>query len=579
MPTLPEQFFATARRGPQKCVLRYKQGGTYRDLTFAQVEAAVRQVGSALIKLGLRPGDRFAILCENRPEWVMADLGSMLAGAVTVPIHTTFSARLAAEVLKNSGSRFLLVSGSEQLRKILSVIAELSDLEKIVFLEAEPSSDLDLNRFLRWSDFLALADEATRFPATSPHDLCTLLYTSGTTGRSKGVMLTHHNFLSNAHAALQAIPFNDQDILLSILPLSHVLERCGGYYAPLVIAGARIAYAKSLKEIPENLREIQPTALILVPRLFEQIYDRIQQEFSRRGGIARRIFRWSLGRTPGTPAYYLADKLIFRKIRARFGGRLRFAISGGAALNPRNAIFFRQVGIIIAEGYGLTETSPVISVNRPHRIKIGTVGPPLEGIQVKIAADGEVLVKGEGNTRGYWQDDKSTQELIDLEGWLHTGDLGAMDEEGFLKIIGRKKEMLVTASGKNVYPEALESKLNASPYIAQSMIVGDGEKYLAVLIVPDKANLAAFAQQSGISENRFDALQDHPRIKTLYRQEIDLALTDVAQHEKIAKFRLIPQEFSLEREEMTPSLKIRRHIIIQHYNGEIQGLFRSKSSA
>ena len=579
MLTLPEQFFATAQRRPQKCALRYKQGKAYCDLTFAQVETAVHQVGSALRKLGLQPGDRFAILSENRPEWVMADLGSMLAGAVTVPIHTTFSAHLAAEVLKNSGSRFLFLAGSEQLKKISSVIAELTDLENIILLDSEPPPKTDLVKFLRWPDFLALADQAASFPEASPDNLCTLLYTSGTTGRSKGVMLTHRNFMSNAQAALQAIPFNDQDTLLSILPLSHVLERCGGYYAALVLAGATIAYAKSLKEIPENLQEVRPTALVLVPRLFEQIHDRIQQEFSRRGGMAQKVFRWSLGLNPGTPAHFLADRLIFRKIRERFGGKLRFAISGGAALNPRVAIFFRQIGIIICEGYGMTETSPVISVNRPHEVKIGTVGPLLEGIQGRIAADGEILVKGEGNTCGYWRDDKSTQELIDPEGWLHTGDLGAVDEAGFLKIIGRKKEMLVTASGKNVYPEALEAKLNASPLIAQSMIVGDGEKYLAALIVPDKTNLAALAGVSGISELGFDALQDHPAIKARYRQEIDLALADVAEYEKIAKFRLVPQEFSIEREEFTPSLKIRRHIIVQHYRSEIQGLFRSKSPA
>ncbi len=578
MQTLPQQFLATAQRWPEKCALRYKQGGAYRDLTFAQVATAIRQVASALMKLGVQPGDRLAILSENRPEWVMADLGGMLAGGVIVPIHTTFSPRLAAEVLNDSGSRFLLLSNQEQLRKILSVIGDLTRLENIISLDADPPHHESGHRFLRWPDFLALADEKSSFPATSPDDLCTLLYTSGTTGRSKGVMLTHKNFLSNAQAALQAIPFNHQDTLLSILPLSHVLERCGGYYASLVIAGATVAYARSLKEIAENLREIRPTALVLVPRLFEQIYDRIQQEFSKRGKLARKLFRWSLGLSPSSPVHFLADRLLFRKIRGRFGGKLRFAVSGGAALSPRLAIFYRQIGLTLCEGYGMTETSPVISVNRPLHVKIGTVGPPLVGIQVRIATDGEILVKGDGNTCGYWQDEKSTQELIDCEGWLHTGDLGAVDGEGFLKIVGRKKEMLVTAGGKNVYPEALEARLNTSRYISQSMIVGDGEKQLAVLIVPDKANLAAFAQELGLPADDWDLLQDQVQVKTLYRKEIDSALADVAEYERVARFRLIPQEFSFEGEELTPSLKIRRHIILERYRSEIQGLFRPRPS-
>ena len=578
MLTLPQQFLSTAQRHPEKCALRYKQGGAYRDLTFAQVATAVRQVASALIKLGARPGDRLAILSENRPEWVIADLGGMLAGGVIVPIHTTFSPRLAAEVLNNSGSRFLLFSNQEQLKKILSVIGDLTRLEKIISLDADPPPNESGNRFLRWPDFLALADENSSFPATSPDDLCTLLYTSGTTGRSKGVMLTHKNFMSNAQAALQAIPFSHRDTLLSILPLSHVLERCGGYYASLVIAGATVAYARSLKEIAENLREIRPTALVLVPRLFEQIYDRIQQEFSKRGKLARKLFRWSLGLSPSSPVHFLADRLLFRKIRGRFGGKLRFAVSGGAALSPRLAIFYRQIGLTLCEGYGMTETSPVISVNRPLHVKIGTVGPPLVGIQVRIATDGEILVKGDGNTCGYWQDEKSTQELIDCEGWLHTGDLGAVDGEGFLKIVGRKKEMLVTAGGKNVYPEALEARLNTSRYISQSMIVGDGEKQLAALIVPDKANLAAFAQELGLPADDWDLLQDQVQVKTLYRKEIDSALADVAEYERVARFRLIPQEFSFEGEELTPSLKIRRHIILERYRSEIQGLFRPRPS-
>ena len=541
-------------------------------MTFTQVADGIKAVAAALIHLGIKPQDRVAILSENRPEWVSADLSSMLAGAITVPIHTSFSSRLAAEVLKSSGSRFIFVSGRDQLKKILSVMQELASLEKIISLDAERSPTLNEDRFLPWVDFLKLTDENAAFPATSPEDVCTLLYTSGTTGQPKGVMLTHQNFLSNAAAALQVIPFNETDTLLSFLPLSHVYERTGGYYAPLVIAGATIAYAKSLKELSENLLEIKPTAMLAMPRLFERVHDRIWQEFSRKGDIALRAFRWALERKPGTLSHFIADRLIFSKIRNKFGGRLRFAVSGGAALDPHLATFFRKVGLLICEGYGLTETSPVVAVNRPSRVKIGAVGQPIPGVKVKIAADGEILVRGPGVSKGYWQDEKATRELLDEDGWLHTGDLGRLDEEGFLSIVGRKKEMIVTAAGKNVWPEPLEMKLNASKYIQQSLVVGDNQKYLAALIVPDWTALKEFMSAQNRAADDPEILLRDSQVLALYRREIDHATADVAEYERIAKFALLAQEFSPEREEITPTLKLRRRVIADHYKKEIQAM-------
>jgi long-chain acyl-CoA synthetase len=575
--TLPQQFLATAERFAAKCALKYKRGDAYEELTYAEVAQGVSTVAAALMGLGVQPADRIALLAENRPEWVMADLGIMLAGGITVPIHTTFSARLIAEVLKSSGARILIVSHEALLRKALQFRSELPDLSATILMEGSPSP-LEGLSCLSWTDFLNHAQTSPEFPSMAPDALCTIIFTSGTTGEPKGVMLTHRNLLSNARAAHQAVPVSSEDVALSFLPLSHIYERTGGHYVLLLFAGAAVAYAKSLKELPENLREARPTLLVSVPRFFDQIYDRTMQEMGRRSALIRSLFWGGLKAKRGSLRHLFADALIFRKIRARLGGRLHIVISGGAGLNPKVGEFFAQIGIPIREGYGLTETSPVIAVNRPDRIKIGTVGTPLEGVQVQIAADGEILVKGEGNTPGYWKDDQATRELIDPAGWLHTGDLGGFDEDGLLKILGRKKELLVTAGGKNVWPEALEARLNASPFIAQSMVVGDGERYLSALIVPDRGNLRDFVRKENIPDDGGEGWLNHRQILALYRKEIDLATQDLAAHEKIAKFKLLAQEFSFDREELTPTLKIRRKIIAQHYREEIQKLYRGRAT-
>ncbi len=591
MRTLPEQLFATAEKFADKTALKYKLGNAYADLSFRALAEEVKTAAAAFLALGVQPGERVGILCENRPEWVVCDLASLLAGAVNVPIHTTFSPRIIADVLADSGCCALVLSRLDLWRKLQPLLRVDSPLRKVICLEeagrskstAPDGGKIRDERLIFWADFLKNAQKDASFPPVSSGDICTILYTSGTTGEPKGVVLTQRNFLANAQASLDAVEIKPNDILLSFLPLSHILERTGGYYASLLLGGATVAYAKSLKELARNIREVRPTIIIAVPRFFESVQDGARNEIRRKGAFFARLFEMAFQQEDdrqkkSAPERWIAHAAaaFFRwKIRAGLGGKLRLAVSGGAALRPEIARFFQKIGVTICEGYGLTETSPVISVNRPGRVKIGTVGEILEGIEVQIAADGEILTRGPCATQGYWNDPQATRSLIDEDGWLHTGDLGAMDEEGYLTIIGRKKEMLVTAAGKNIWPEPLENLLDSSPFIKQSLVLGDRQKYLAALLVPDWEALEAYARDAGFAADDRKALLALPAVKALYRGEVDRATADAAAYEKIAKFALVPEEFSLEREEMTPTLKKRRAVIADHYRDLIGELFQS----
>lgn len=591
MRTLPEQFFLTAEKFGAKTALKYKLGDTYTDLSFRALAEEVKTAAAAFLALGVQPGDRVGILCENRPEWVISDLGSLLAGAVNVPIHTTFSPRIIADVLANAGCSVLVCSHLEPWRKLSSCLHDRSPLRYVILLD-EPQADESASaqsrpfqdqRLISWADFRSLARPSTSFPPLSPDDVCSILYTSGTTGEPKGVVLTHRNFLTNAQASLDAVQIQPEDILLSFLPLSHILERTGGYYASLLLGGATVAYAKSLKELSRNLREVRPTILIAVPRFFESVQEGVRSKIRQKGVFFARLYDLTFQREDDRKGKSRLDRWFARaaaayfrrKIRKGWGGRLRLAVSGGAALRRETAQFLQNIGITICEGYGLTETSPVISVNRPGRVKIGTVGEILAGIEVKIAADGEILTRGPCVTQGYWNDPAATCALIGEDGWLRTGDLGAMDDDGYLTIIGRKKEMLVTSAGKNIWPEPLENLLCASPFIKQSLVLGDRCKYLAALLVPDWDTLETYAREQGIPARDRNALLAHPAVKALYRGEVDRATADAAAFEKIAKFALLAEEFSPEREEMTPTLKKRRAVIADHYQSLIRELFRS----
>jgi len=405
-----------------------------------------------------------------------------------------------------------------------------------------------------------------------PDDCCSIIYTSGTTGRPKGVALTHRNFLSDAEAVNEVVPVLKNDIFLSFLPLSHVLERLAGYYLPLAY-GATIAYAESVRELPKNLKEVRPTLLISVPRVFEKFHDAIWDKINKGSSLQKKIFKWSLKQKKYTLGHRIADRLVFRKIRQNMGGNLRLAISGGAALDQNIGKFFYKIGVTVLEGYGLTETSPVICVNREKDFKFGTVGKVLPGIKVKITETKEVLVKGPNVFASYYGNKEQTKQAF-KEGWFCTGDQGFLDKQGFLTIIGRGKEMIVTSGGKNVWPEPVESLLNTDKFIAQSIIIGDKRKFISALIVPDWQEVEVYLKEQNLPMQEHTKLIKDPTLINIFQQRINEKINpNLSDVEKIKKFVLLPQEFSQDEDELTPTLKLRRHIIEKHYQKSIDSIY------
>jgi long-chain acyl-CoA synthetase len=574
-PTIPKTIFEVAEKYPRKIALMYKKGDSFVGISFRELKKRVEQFCSALISLGVEKGDRVAILSNNRPEWVISDLAIMNIGAITVPIHTTLSPRIIKHILQDSGARILIVNKQSQLNKVLLVEKELIDLRKILYFDIDHPEDIECSKaLLSWEAELKRGKKFKLKPKQEVNhdDICSIVYTSGTTGLPKGVMLTHYNFLADARAALDYVPVTPKDTFLSFLPLSHVLERTAGYYAPLS-RGCTIAYAESVKTLPKNLKEIKPTILISVPRIFEKMFDAIWEKLKKKPAYQKKLFSWALNQEPGTWQFFLGDLLVFRKIRKRLGGHLRLTISGGASLSEKLARFYDKIGILILEGYGLSETSPVVSVNKENKRKIRSAGVPLMGVEVKIADDKEILVRGPNVMSGYWKNEKATNQVIDERGWFHTGDLGFIDNEGFLFIIGRKKEMIVTSGGRNIWPEVIENNLNADRFIAQSMVVGHNQKYLGALIVPDLSEVKEYIKQHNLHYHSLEEMLSSVEILQLFRERIDWATKDLAEYEKVAKFILIPDEFSQKKDELTPTLKLRRHVVKDHYQKEIEEMF------
>ena len=575
MKTIPEIFFQTAEKFSKKPALLAKESGVYFSYTFEQIAKKVKIFANALLDLGIQKGERVVILSENRPEWAIADLGIMSIGAITVPLHPTFNPKAICNVLNHSEAKVVVVAGTDLLVKVLLFQRELPFLEKIIYVE-QLNNDLKKiseKKILNWSDLVDRAEFKDFIPKNlNSEDICTIIYTSGTTGNPKGVMLTHKNLLENLEAVKRAVPIKASDIFLSFLPLSHVLERLAGYYVPL-LTGASIAYAENAKKLPQNLKEIKPTILISVPRIFEKFYDVIQAKIASSSAFKQNFFHWALRRKDNGFSHWLADHLIFKKIRNQLGGRLRLTVSGGASLNKKIAKFFLKIGILILEGYGLTETSPVISVNRENDFKFGTVGKVLNNIKVKISSEKEILIQGPSLMKGYYKDLAETQNVIDKDNWFHTGDLGFIDQDGFLTIIGRKKEMIVTSGGKNVWPEVIEKEINHDLYISQSMVVGQNRKFISALIVPDWEKVKKFLKSKNLLVKDPEELIKSPEILNLFEERIELINKNFSHFEDIVKFKLIVNEFSQEKEEMTPTLKLRRQFIEKHYQREIEEMY------
>ncbi len=588
--TLIARFRETAARIPDKEAAQYSDGKTTVSVTYGELLERIDRLAAGLVRLGLAQGDRVAILSENCLEWAMIDFAAISAGCVTVPIYPTLPASQAAYILRDAEARAAFVRGKEQLEKIAAVRDECPDLDFVIAADGETEGSVPFES-LEAEDPEPSAVEETerRRNELSQDDTATLIYTSGTTGNPKGVILTHGNFLANMRSCLQVLKVEDSDLFLSFLPLSHVFERMAGHFLPLT-TGCAVAYSRGLRYLAGELGTVAPTVMACVPRFYESLQERILKSVESSSGLKKAIFGWSMeqGRKKsarirdGKPIGFglkvasgLAHKLVFQKLHERVGGRLRFFISGGAPLALSTAEFFHAAGILILEGYGLTETSPVISVNHENGYRFGTVGPVIPDIETRIAEDGEILTRGEHVMQGYFKLPEETASVIDGDGWFHTGDLGEFDADGFLTITGRKKNLLKLSNGKYVAPEPIENMLKASQYIAEAVVIGDAQKVAGAVIVPSFPALEEFAQREELPTEPIEELVNHSKTRSLYREEIDKHTGELADFERIRVFLLMEREFDIEADELTPTLKVKRKEALAPLQEKIDALYAS----
>ncbi len=590
--TLNDLFFHATRNVVNPKMFQRKVGGTYQGVKAEDFERLCMETALGLESLGFSSGDRAALISTNCLEWAQADFGILLGGGINVPIYPTLLPAQIAYIIDNSESRFVFCQDAEQSAKILEVRDQLKGLKEIIQFTGPPAAEgiLSLEDVRkRGAERYEVAAEALerRAAAVEPGQTCSIIYTSGTTGNPKGVVLSHWNFVSNVLAALQVFSIGRDDTALSFLPLSHVFERMAGYYT-MLYCGASIAYAESIDTVPQNLQEVHPTIMVSVPRLYEKMYARILDAALSGGFVKKNIFFWAkrvgerwadlvIDKKP-IPAglarsYRLAVKLVFSKLQERTGGRLRYFISGGAPLAPDIAKFFYAAGLGILEGYGLTETSPVITANTFDEYRLGCVGKPFPGIEVKIAMDGEILTRGPNVMQGYYRNAEATKAAIDEEGWFATGDIGEIDADGFLRITDRKKDILVTAAGKNVAPQPIENRFKQDKFITECVLLGDRKPFIAALIIPNFEYLLKYAKRKDIIYTSTRGLINDPQVQDLYRRRVEQLNAPLARFEQVKQFRLLDHELTLEGGELTPSLKVRRREVLKKYSDLIDTIY------
>jgi long-chain acyl-CoA synthetase len=588
--TLVQIFFDAVEGYNRPDALQAKIAGTYQPMSHATLAKRVRHVAAGLRALGVERGARVGILSENRPEWAIADYACVTTGVVDVPVYPTLPAEQIAYILKDAGAVALFVSTAVQAAKVAEIRSQLPSLRHVIGFgdSAWPGVNLTLAELEQRAEraetpaTIARYHEDTR--AVRPDDLATLVYTSGTTGEPKGVMLTHDNFYSNVKVCTEILPFRN-DVALSFLPLSHVFERMGDYL--FMACGVSIAYAESIDTVPTNMQEVRPTVMMSVPRLYEKMYARVLENALAGGPVKKRIFFWArgvadkwadetlAGRTPrGLLAlgYRVAQKLVFSKLKARTGGRMRYFVSGGAPLAPEINKFFYAAGLTILEGYGLTETSPVIAVNTPQHFRIGTVGPPIPGVEVMIASDGEILTRGPHVMKGYYNKPDATREVMDGDGWFYTGDIGEL-RDGFLAITDRKKDIIATAGGKKIAPQPIENMIKTNKYVSQAVMIGDKRRFPVVLVVPNFDQLERWAKIKNLLWTDRRQLINMPLVLAKMEKEVLRKLSGLASFETPKKVGLLEHDFSIESGEMTPSHKVKRRVIEKRYADRIDGLY------
>jgi long-chain acyl-CoA synthetase len=580
--TLVQLFLEAVDQYDKPDAQQWRAADGWRSISHRQLLRDVRALVHALGGLGIGRGEQVGLLSENRPEWALADFAMMCAGVRTVPIYPTLPANQLAYILRHAEAVAVFVSTAEQLAKVLEARAELPALRTVITFDDTASDAPDVVTLRSLIDGVAElgSEEAFRREALSaqPDDVATLIYTSGTTGEPKGVMLTHNNLYSNVQAVSHCVENGPEDTALSFLPLSHVFQRMADYR--MFAMGTTIAYVASIDDVAQSLQEVKPTLAVAVPRVYEKLYARILAA----GGLRRRLVLWARqvaldwteaefsGQPPSAGLrvrHAIADRIVFSKLRGRLGGRMRAFVSGGAPLNPQIQSFFHGAGVLILEGYGLTETSPVTNANTPTEMRIGTVGKPIPGTEIRIADDGEILVRGPQIMKGYFRNEEATREVIDDEGWFHTGDIGTIDGDGYLRITDRKKQLLVTAGGKNVAPQPIENAAKLSRFVAEAVLIGDRRPFTVLLVVPNFDTLRDWARQEGLAAAEPAALVREPRVRARLEEEVAARLSDFARYELPKKVVPLPREFSLERGEITPTLKVKRRVIEQAFREQI----------
>jgi long-chain acyl-CoA synthetase len=582
--TLNDVFFAAAERNLDRAML-HRQQGKWLPISSSDFRRNVARTAHALQEWGIHQGDRVAILSENRPEWSIADFGILLLGAVTVPVYATLTPEQTAYTLRDSGSTVVFVSTEQQLRKVQTILSQ-TQVQKIVVMDhVEIPGDLAascvlMDQFMTQGPHTLDPKTESSARSTQPDDLATIIYTSGTTGTSKGAMLTHGNMASNITCSLLDFEMRPGQISVSFLPLSHVTAR--HVDLAMLYHGVTLAYCPLIEQLPETLLEVRPTVCVSVPRVYEKIYAKT--EMTTRGFPKRPIYRWALsvgrthkpeilaGRIPTSPGWKLANKLVFSKIRAGMGGRVETFISGGAPLGRELAEWFATVGIRIHEGYGLTETSPVIAVNTPIHHRIGTVGRILPNLEARIAEDGEILVRGPSIFKGYWNRPEETQNAF-LDGWFKTGDIGHIDADGYLSVTDRKKELIKTSGGKFIAPQPLENSLKLSPLVGTAAIVGDKRKFACVIISPNFALLETWARDNHIAFASRPELVAHPKVQALFEGIVEETNKNLARFEKLKRVLLVPDEFTADNGALTPTMKLRRRVVEDRYRRQIDDLY------
>ncbi|MEJ7618164.1 MAG: long-chain fatty acid--CoA ligase [Pyrinomonadaceae bacterium] len=587
--TLVEVFEHATRKYPKPDALSYKQDGSWHAVSSAELIGRARAIARGLHALGLRRGDRAALLSANCIEWTLTDAGCIFGGVVDVPIYTTQAPTQVRYILDDSGARVLFIQNRAAFDRIASEIAHCQALEHIVFFET--AIDAGDHRAMSLAQLEerggAHTTPAGEAPQTvQPEDLATIIYTSGTTGEPKGVMLTHTNLVTNLVDSAGHLTFNAQDISLSVLPLSHVYERLAMYM--YIYHGMSVYYAESIEKFSDNLLEVKPTIMLGVPRLFEKIFGRAREKALAGGRAQAAIFAWAVEigkqwarlkynhqRVPPLLGWQhqLADRLVFRKFRAAMGGRIRLFISGGAALPEEIGYVYAGAGMQIVQGYGLTETSPVISAGSPSENRIGTVGRPIANVEVRFAPDGEIEVRGPNVMRGYYNKPEATRAAFTEDGWFKTGDIGALDADGFLRITDRKKELIKTSGGKYIAPQRVEERIKASRFVNQVILIGDGRHFPAALIVPDWEQLRSYATLKGLDIKTPADFCQHPRIVDLFERQVKAMTEDLSQFERVKKIALLEREFTIEGGELTPTLKVKRRVVDEKYRAVIDRLY------